>query len=196
MVFRNLLTSLAVSLLFASTSLANAPLPKNLKRIEPSVRFEGIDKHADHVFFVRYISGIPGYPRPAKLVEIKESSEFKIDGTHIFSIILLAIKRKDFDKRAKEDPKLEWLTEKAAGVSAVEVDQPSTTAPVKAKVVAVTSYRITLKDGNLNAEKIEEKQKSQTGPNDGLLPIWVLGFVCSVSVSWLGVWGARYAQRG
>lgn len=189
--YPKLVLSISIGLVVAAGARANAPLPKSLKFFEPPVRFEGIDKHADHVFHMRYVAGIPGYPGPPKLVEVRDSKEIKIDGIHIWKITLLAVERKEFEKRAKDDPKLDWLTEKSRGVLAVDVEQPSTTMPKTLKSPPVTTYRVSLNEGKLKAEKFEEKNKSSGGPGLGLLPIWALGIVCSVSLSWLGIWGAR-----
>ena len=62
---RTKVLALAVGLLLVAAVRADIPLPKTHKYVDPRVRFEGIDTHADYVFYLRYLtftggpSGVP-----------------------------------------------------------------------------------------------------------------------------------------
>ncbi|MBI3821977.1 MAG: hypothetical protein HY289_04770 [Planctomycetes bacterium] len=194
------LTMLAV-LVGAGVVFANAgpaPLPKGRKVVEPPVRFEGIDKHPDHVFHAYYCAVYFG----CKLVEAKEGESIKLSfkgdmfkgRVPTTRLWLLAMDRKEFEKRKNDDPSLKWLTdtEKKQGVLWAEMKAPDTTAPETVKEVPVTTYRVTIKDGKLTGTKVEEKKSSALEP---LLPPWTIGLVGSLSLVWLGLWFARRGQR-
>lgn len=183
--------ALAGSLLLAAVSSADVPLPKNLKYVDPRVRFEGIDKLPDQVVFLRYLtfSGGPANV-PYKVVQVKDDKPFNLNAQRRLSNMqLLALDRKEFDKRAKDDPSLKWLTDKTEGVQHAAVATPSTTAPANSKEVPVTTYRVVFKDGKLAVEVVEDKKRSEAPA--GLAPVWVLGIVASVSLAWFGIWFTR-----
>ncbi|HYV36532.1 MAG TPA: hypothetical protein VE988_12545 [Gemmataceae bacterium] len=204
------------SLLLVGVVSANSgppKLPEDQKRIDPPVRFEGVEKHADYVFYL--IAG--GYYLSPVSVEVKDSNAGVLDfskgaksGAPVIStMVLLAMDRKDFEKRAKDDPKpkwlfdrkeiekrassdpsLKWVHQEVGGFMAAKLDPPAPTMPITVKDVPVTTYRVTLKDGKLTAEKVEGK-KSGEGPQASLLPTWAFGIVSSLSIAWLGIWFAR-----
>lgn len=196
---RTLALATVCGLTVATVAFGNAgpaPLPKNRKVAEPPVKFEGVEKATDYVFYLRYSVLYQG----STLVEVKDSGTLKLDLKfkdripNVNLMVLLAVERKEFEKRKKADPKLDWLTIKTDGVLAVEVPPPPTTVPADAKETPTTTYRVAIKDGKLIAEKVENKQAT---PKDkepvSLLPTWAIGVVCSLSVAWLGVWFSRRA---
>src|ERR1051326_9055626 len=102
------------------------PAPKGSIHVDPRVRFEGMTKHAYHVFFLRYSSGFLPNGIPPLLIELKENNTFALHtGRRIFSFEVVALDRKEFDKRAKADPTLKWLTDKTPGVLKTDVEPPS-----------------------------------------------------------------------
>jgi hypothetical protein len=170
-----------------------APVPKGKKVIEPVLRFEGIDKHADHVFYLRYAA----YYFEGACVEVKDASPvkvaFKNRGDRMPSVsyvALLAVERQDFDKRKKDDPSLKWMMYDKPGVLEAKLPRPETTAPIESKDVPEATYRVSMKDGKLHAEPMEMKKKD-ADQSTGLLPTWMFGIVCSLSITWCGIWFAR-----
>ncbi len=193
---RRLAFAVAVSLVVVAAVSGNAGparLPKDHKRIDPPVRFEGIEKHSEYVFHVQCGGAYLSY----RTFQVKDAKSFPLDFPNfkdraptISYMVLLAMKRQDFEKRAKADPKLEWLTEKTEGVLSVKLAPPSLVAPVTVKEIPVTTYRVTIKDGKLTAEKVAGA-KSSAAPPASLLPNWAFGLVGSASVAWLGLWFVR-----
>jgi hypothetical protein len=190
-----LLTHFALAtILFAN---AGPPqLPKDHKVVEPLCTFEGIDKHPDYVFHLYYY----GYFTERNVIEVQDAKAFKLEFKRkdripeVAYIALKAMERKEFDKRKKADPELKWLDDpKAEGVLIAKLPLPDTTAPISVKEAPASTWRITLKDGKLTAEKVEDKKRDEKRPT-GLLPIWAIGIVGSLSMAWLGVWYARLGK--
>ncbi len=170
-----------------------APLPKDRKVAEPPVRFEGIEQHPDYIFHLSYNVIYGGYT----LVEVKDSKAFKLDfkwkdRSPSVYMTLLALERKDFDKRKKDDPSLKWLTDdrKPKGLLEAKLTPPETTVPLNTKEIPLTTYRVTLKEGKLSAEKVEDKKSGGETPT-GSLPPLAFGIASSLSMTWLGIWCAR-----
>src|SRR5947208_14851459 len=102
--------SLSVSLLVATAAFADVPLPKDLKCVDPRVRFDGVEKYADHAFFLKFktFSGGPANT-PFTTIEVKDAKDFNLKARRrIIDMHLLAIERKDFDQRKKDDPSMTW----------------------------------------------------------------------------------------
>lgn len=193
---RNVLWIVVGSLLFASTSLADIPLPKDLKRIEPRVSFEGIEKYPDYVFFLRFSSS-PGNPigAPHTLLPIKNTNPFVIKPNgRLISMHLLAMDRKEYEKRAKADAGLKWLTEKAEGVLSANVSHPETVVSIKIVDVPVETYLAVIKDKKLTVQNIGKKKGSEIVPF-GWLPNLVGGIALTVSLTWMGLWLIRRNRR-
>jgi len=189
---RTLILAVAGSLLVTSAVLADLPLPRNLKYVDPRVSFQGIDKHPDYVFHLRFLTfqGGPGGV-PHRLLEVKDSNAFNLNASRrLIDMKLLAMERKEFDKRAKNDRSLKWLTDKTEGVLSAEVAPPSTTAPASVKEAPVTSYRVLLKEGKLTVELVPDKKPGAAAPA-GREPFWVAGLGLSAGLVWLGLWFAR-----
>jgi hypothetical protein len=192
---RGLALAVLGSLAVTAAVSANAgppSVPKGQKRIDPLVRFEGVEQYPDYIFHVRcgavYL-GTRWFPvQDAKPFALKFDS-FKQSAPTLY-MTLLAMKREDFNKRAKDNPKLDWLTENTPGVLSAKLDAPSVTIPVEQKDVPLTTYRVKLKDDKLSAEKVEDP-KTGEGPPLGLVPAWTFGLVSSLSIGWLGIWFAR-----
>lgn len=182
-------------LLIAAAVSANAgpaPLPKDRKVAEPPVRFDGLEKHPDYVFHLRYHV----LYSDTTMIEVKDANAIKLKfkwtdrSPSMTYMALLAMERKEFDRRKKEDSSLKWLEAKADGVLEVKLTPPATTVPLTVKEIPVTTYRIDLKDGKLGAEKVEDKKGDGEKPT-GLLPMWTLGIISSLSITWLGIWCVR-----
>ncbi len=189
---RATLLAFVFTLLAASVASADVPLPKNLKYVDPRVSFDGVEKHKDHVFYLRFLTFSGGPANiPHRLVEVKDSKPFNLKAQRrLINMSLLAMERKEFDKRAKDDPSLKWLTDKAEGVLAAAINSPATTGPANAKEVAVTTYRVALKDGALSAPMVKNTERSDATPA-GLMPMWLFGLISALSLSSLGIWAAR-----
>jgi hypothetical protein len=181
-------------LALAATAFANfgpPPLPKGRKVVEPLVRFEGIDRHPGHVFYLQYGAVYYG----STLVEVKDAEPIKLDfkakdRTPVPHVALYAVEREDFGRRKRADPSLKWLCEAKDGVLWVKLSPPETTMPAAARDVPVTTYRVTLEGGKLRADKVSE-QKGRAAESSGLLAPWAFGIVSALSIAWLGIWVAR-----
>ena len=173
---------------FVSNASADTAPPPGHKRVNPYVRFEGIEKHADHLFYVQLqtFSGGPG-PKPNRLSQVIDSAPFTFYAEdRIQTLFLLAIERKEFDKRSKDETSLEWLTDKADGVKSALINSRSTT------------YCVSLKDGKLTLELVKElkhteaeDQRRTEAPPSSLLPMWAFGLVSALSLAGLGIWFVR-----
>lgn len=188
------LTSIAIltALFSAAATYADVPLPKDLKYVDPRVSFEGVEKHADHVFYLRFLT-FSGGPAgvPHRMMEVKDGKPFNLNAQRrLGNLYLLAMERKEFEKRKSEDSSLKWLSEKTEGVKAAFINAPSTIGKVSETEVPVTTYRVTLKDGKLTAELVKDAKRGDATPG-GLLPMWALGVVSALSLAGLGVWAAR-----
>ncbi len=174
---------------------ADIALPKDLKQIDPRVRFDGVEKYADHVFVLKFktFSGGPAMT-PFTTIEVKDSKDFNLKAQRrILDMHLLAVERKDYEKLKKDDSSLNWLTDKMPGVLRANVQTPSTVMSVKLKEVPITTYRVSLKDGKLSAELVSELKRSEAAP-EGMLPTWTVALAFSLSLAGLGVWFVR--RRG
>lgn len=183
---------LVLSLAFTSVASADIPLPGNLKYIDPRVQFEGIDQLPDHVVYLRFLTftGGPGGV-PHRLMPVKDSKPFALNAQRrLFDMSLVALDRKEFEKRAKEDPTLAWLTDKTEGALVAKIQAPPTTGPALLKEAPVSTYRVQLKDGKLSAEMVKAEKSGQANPS-GLLPLWAVGILSATGFAWFGVWMAR-----
>ncbi len=118
---------------------------------------------------------------PATLVEVKDSEPFELNVNHYLdNLQLLAMKRDEFNKRAKGDPKLSGFKDNAEGVAAADLPSPATTVPSTAKEAPVTSYRVQFKNGKLTVEDLGENEGVQV--LSGAPPLWVVGIVGSLHV--------------
>ena len=92
------------------------------------VSFQGIENHPDYVFYLLRPGG-GGGPRtfPPTLTAVKDSKPFNLNGGRYGhgGMKLLAVEQKEFDKRAKDDPALKWLTGKTEGYLSAPSMPPS-----------------------------------------------------------------------
>lgn len=190
--YRAVVFACAFAFMSAATVSADVPLPKDLKYVDPRVSFEGIDKQGDYVFYLRFLtfSGGPGNT-PHTLMEVKDAKPFNLNAQRrLFDMSLLAMERKEFDKRKADDASLKWLTDKTPGVLKASITPPATTAPANIKEVPVTTYKVSLKEGKLAVEQVKDSKdgkRSDAGP----LPTWGFGLVLAFSIAGLGLWFAR-----
>jgi hypothetical protein len=195
---RKALLALIAGLLQAGVVLANAgpppsPLPTGHRVADPSVRFEGTDRHKDRVFCLVSAVAITG----TTVTEVKGEEPIKLDfkltdrKPQVY-LFLVAVERAEFERRKKEDPTHAWLKplEPPAGVLKVRLTAPETTVPATVKEIPVTTYRVAIKDGKLTAERADEKPADPKGPS-GMLPMLGFGLAVSLSLAWLGLWFAR-----
>src|SRR5580658_267311 len=113
---RTLAMASAVCLLVASAGSADFPRPelKGYRFVDPRVSFEGIDKHTDYVFYLRYLTWTgknrQGLVIPPTMILVKDSKAFSLKTEeYLTEVHLLAMDRKEFEKREKADPSLKWL---------------------------------------------------------------------------------------
>jgi hypothetical protein len=185
----------AFSLFLVSAASADIPLPKDIKYVDPRVKFEGVEKYSDYVFYLRFLTFTGGPANtPYTLIEVKDDKVFNLNAQRrLLNMNLLAMERKEFEKRAKEAPPSKWLTDKTEGILKATVPIPATTAPVTLKEAPVTTYSVTLTDGKLKAEMVETK-KSSAAPVDPS-SAWILGIVASFSLAWFGLWFVRRGRN-
>jgi hypothetical protein len=187
----------AAVLVLASRSGADVPLPKDLKYVAPRVAFEGVEQHPDYVFHLRFLTfngGPVGVPYTT--VEVKNDKAFVLAvERRVLDFQLLALERKEFEKRAKADASLKWLTEKAEGVLAVALPTPSTVGKVTDTEVPVTTYRVAIKDGKLTGERGGGGAKGAAPgrSSSALVPGWAVGIIAAAGLAWLGLWWTRRA---
>jgi hypothetical protein len=189
---RPILLALCLALIGLSRASADVPLPPDLKYVTPRVRFEGVDKYADYVFYLKYYSGQGNpYASPPKYIEVKNTDAFDMTGgRRLVSVQLFAVAREDAARLLAKDSSLAWLSDKTPGLVVASVIAPSTTAPASVKEVPVTTYRVTLADGKLTVEKVAADKKRTEAPADRL-PLVVVGTALAASLALFGLWLAR-----
>jgi hypothetical protein len=191
------LNLVAVLLVLAAVSPAPAdlPLPSNLKYVTPRVRFDGLDKHADHAFFLKYHSGQGNpYASPPRCLEVKNAEVFEMaGGRRIAGAQLFAVPREEAEKLRAKDPTLGWLNDKTPGLKA-SVPAPSTVAPKTTREVPVTAYRVAINGEKLGVETVKEK-RSEAAP-ENRLRLLIVGTALALSLSLLGVWLVRRRDPG
>jgi hypothetical protein len=132
-------------------------------------------------------TGGPARAKPT-LREVKDAKPFALNAQRrIIDVTLLAMDRKEFEKRAREDSSLGWLSDKTEGVLKANINAPSTVVSADLKEAPVTTYRVTLKDGKLSAQMVRDRKTSDAGP----LPMWGFGLALTLSIASLGIWFAR-----
>jgi hypothetical protein len=188
---------------------ADGPLPSHLKRVDPRVRFQGIEDYTDYVFYLRYFN-VHGNPHgtPATLVELKNSGVFSFEAGGIYHMAVLAIPRPEFDKRRSADSSLAWLKggplqgtrnesswlNSVPEVQYVEFQSPPTLASVFVRESPLTEYRITLTDGRLDVEVLAICEPNFTPPLERW-PVVVGGLFGVAALGGAGVWFARRRWR-
>jgi len=186
--------ALAAGLLAVSAASADIPLPKDVKYVDPMVRFDGVSKHPDHVFVLRFLTFTGG---PANIlhtvIEVKDDKAFNLNAQRrLTDMSLLAMDRKAAEKAG---PTIAW-TEKTPGILAAKLVTPPTTAPATQKEPTVTTYAVAIKDGKLTAEMARAtKPGSAPPPQASLPPVWAVGVVAACSVAWFGLWFVRRGRQ-
>jgi hypothetical protein len=104
--------------------------------------------------------------------------------------MLLVMKREDFERHAKDAPKLDWLTDTADIVLSCPLPGPSNMAPETMEDVPVATYHVTLRDGKLSVELVNDPRAAAPPPMT-LLPLWAFGVAASVAIAGLGIWFVR-----
>lgn len=182
------------SLLFSSaTVFADIPLPKGERSVKPVVRFEGLEKHADHVFFLRYLSSVspPIDGIPPMVFEVKDSKPIDLGGGRFILVYeFFALTKDDFARRLKDDPSRKWLKADTPGVLRADINGPITIAKERDKADPVTSYRVSIKNGKLFANLVKDNQRSEA-PVDAPFGLCAMGSALTLSIASLGIWFAR-----
>jgi hypothetical protein len=187
--YRVMLLALAVCLVAVSAASADVPLPKDQKYVTPKVRFEGLDKQADHVFFLKWKAG-NGNPNVAPTVyrAVKNGEVFEITGgRRIIGVQLFAVP-KDVAAKHEKDATMEWL-DKEAGVLKADVVAPNTVVSVKLTEAPTTPYKVSVADGKMKVEKQAEEVKTGAAPSR--MPTIVGATALSLSLALFGVWFTR-----
>ncbi len=185
---RRALFVLAVGLLSVASANADLPRSPEPKRVDPRVRFVGIEKQPGYVFLLTYDTGANTRDPSSRQEQVKNDKEFALDcgGRLVTNTKLLAITQKDLDKLRNSQPPMLWPDEKSPGVLAASIPAPSTTPPRFSLRTPVAEYRIAIKDGKLNVTT-PWKLRSDASP----LPGWLIGLACAFSVAGFGVWVVR-----
>jgi hypothetical protein len=175
----------------ASTVVADVPLPPGIQYVVPRVRFAGVEKYPDHVFYLKFTTGT-GAPKTPMRFEVKKAEPITLTGSQrrITNMYLLALDRKEFEKRKGEDATFAWLSEKTPGVLSASLIPPSTTGSTKDKEVPVTEYEAAITDGKLTVSKVKMKASSELAPDREMRP-WVIGIAIALSLAFFGVWFVR-----
>lgn len=185
--------SFAVMLISITPVIADLPGPKGTRRVSPVVRFEGIDKHPDYVFFLRYQAhnGPPGFSETPSLTQVKDAKPIDLLGGRFISVYeFFALPRPDFEKRDKDDPSRKWLTEKCEGALRADMRGPITEASVFDKTDPITLYRVSIRNGKLTAEMKKETKRSEA-PLDAPFNMCAFASALSLALASAGIYFAR-----
>jgi hypothetical protein len=178
---RTAMLSCFLVLTLAQAARADIPLPFYNSYVKPWVRFEGIEDHPDHVFYLRFLT-FSGGPSglPHQLIEIKNSDAFDPHlQRRISDMSLLVMSRSEFAKRASEDASLLWLNKETDGALNLPLLPPATVAWIISDSTPVTTYRVSLSGRRPSVEK--------------LAPEWTwlqlsIGGAAAISLTLLGIW--------
>lgn len=191
------LLAVAVLLTPMAAAFADLPPPAGERRVNPVVRFEGIEKYPGYVFFLRYLgsNGPPVFSGgvPPMVIEIIDSKSIDLYAhRHISVFEFFALTREDFEKRVKDDPSRKWLTATAPGALRANIGGPITTASIRDKVDPVTTYRVSIRNGQLNAVMVNSVMRSEAPVN---APSSLCGFASAFTLclTSLGIYLARRA---
>jgi hypothetical protein len=181
------------TLIALSTAVADLPPPPGIVEITPRLRFTGVEKYPQHVFYVS-LSTSRGNPTSGTQLrfEVKNADPVTLKGSQrrVANVFLLAMDKNEFEKRKGEDASLTWLTEKATGVLSAPLEAPPTFGP-KGKEVPPTEYSVTVDGGKLTAQPAAKtKRTSELSPDPATRP-WVVGIAGTLSLALFGVWFAR-----
>jgi hypothetical protein len=193
---RSLLLALVGCLVWVSAAAADVPLPSDKKYVTPKVSFEGVDKQADYVFFLKYNAG-NGNPFAAAptVIEVKNAEPFDMaGGRRIAAVQLFAVPKADAAKLRETNPK-EWGTDKTPGVLKADVTAPNTVVSSKLKEVPVTTYRVSVADGKMKVEMLAAENKRGEAPADRL-PRVAAASAAALSLALFGIWFARRRSGG
>jgi hypothetical protein len=186
------LLAFAFLLALAPAASADIALPPGLKYVKPRVQFDGVEKYADHAFFLKFRSS-PGNPfaAPPTYVQVKNAEPFTLEAARrIAGLELYALPAKDAEKLRADDPSYKWLDDKTPGVLRASLTPPSTVAPVTVKEAPVTPYRVAIKEGKLTAIKAEVEKKSEAPHEDRIRTAFAAGAL-ALGLALTGLWFVR-----
>jgi hypothetical protein len=181
---RHVILSASIAGLLFVCVVAADTLRHGQKVIHPRVSFEGIEKYADHVFYLRFQPNRDG--GPYQTIEVKDTTPVNLHGGHLSNMSLLAMERKEFDHRAADDPTLNWLSARTGGVMQASLTTPPTRGPDYELQVPVTVYRVTVNSGGLYVQRMPRIASPAESP-----AMWIAGIVSALSLAMVGIWFAR-----
>ena len=185
-------TAVCFTVLMAAASVrGDIPLPPNLQYVDPVVKFEGVAKLSDYEFRLRFTSFTGAPTGVYRYLAVPEGKAFNLKAERrLGPIQLLGLKRDAFERREKEDPTLQWLTDETPGVLAADVPTPPTTGPAK-QPVPVSSYRVRMKDDKLIVEAVDAPKDEKKVGAAPRWSTWVSGIALSLACGGFGLWAVR-----
>lgn len=183
--------TVAITLLFGATAAADFPLPAHLKTVDRLVRFEGIEKFPEKIFYLRYsnTNGAPRQTDPPTLARAGAETIRLAPGRHMHRFEILAVDRGAFDEHEKSGDLAVWLAGSPEGILVASPPPPSDAAPISSLTPPVTTYRLSIQNGSLDVEAISPPlvERAVTGN----LPIVVYGSAIALGVAAAGLWFVR-----
>ena len=186
---RILLSASLVNLLFTSLAWADVALPDHLIDADPQVRFLGIEKYPEYVFFFTYTNADPrSLLRWPVQVAVKGEGEITVTGgKHFGGARLLAVSRTEFDRRGNVD-------ENTPGALVVPLLDVTSVVPRSNKRASFSEYRVSIRDGKLSADTVKASGNNETRASRPFA--WCVGASAfMLSLAGLGIWFARRRWR-
>lgn len=211
---RRLMIALAIGLTSQAVARADIAYPwydrmfmedvrmRNVKT--PRVRFEGIEKNTDYIFYLQYSLSYPHphfdefYNVPHNPIEIRDEKaiELSIDDHGFASMKLIAVKRVDAARMSKDEKG--WISENTPAVLIANLETPETyvrkTLLWRITKDPITTYRIHMEGNNLSVENLSKDKKRSDARLDRL-PTIMAGLAISLSMATLGLWFVRRGSR-
>jgi hypothetical protein len=190
-VFLGLITAL---LLAASNASADLPAPVETKYVAPRVRFIGIEKHPDLVFFLTYQTGRDGRSLYPQMIEVKNDWGFTLKHPErwIVDTKLLAIRKDEFEKLKNGNSVLLTIDTNTPGIMTADIPVPTNTVWKFSLFNPLTEYRVFIKGSTLEVTPVK-KEKTEA-PESGM-PYWAIGLALALSLASLGLWATRQKSQ-
>jgi hypothetical protein len=184
---------LAVFVLFfpLASALADLSPPTGTKYFDPRVRFHGISRLNDYVFFLHYETGNDSRFMLPRTVQVTSDAEFTLKTTERFirGVQLCAIDKNTYTKMKNENPEA-FVNASTPGALAVSVDTPINIGSKFRRRAPLTEYRVSLVDGKLAAELVNA-ENSSVAPLDTPFSFCAFASAFTLFLTSLGIWFAR-----